>query len=1044
MKLRAVLSVFILLSVLGAVSRAPGAATICAPQILSDRTYGSSETDYFNNFTTNTAGGFVATGGTYAGTFPSAPFFGGFDVSLIHTDPTGAVDWQRYYGGTADEQGVSVVPTSDGGFIVGAYSTSGTTGNKSSPNYGSSDYWLIRVGPDGTKLWDKSYGGTDSDYLHAVIPMPAGGFLLCGDSYSGVGGNKTSPRLDERTYSADVWIVRTDADGNKLWEKSYGGTGEERFGAAVPTIDGGIMLGVASASDVTGNKTTLTLGGFDYWLLRLDANGEILWQQSYGGSDLDELRGMAPTSDGGFLLGGNSYSPAEGDKTTPSNGYADYWIVRIDASGAKLWENGFGGTDYETLQSVAATSDGGFLLGGTSYSAPGGNKTSAWRGRSDYWIVRVNSAGEKRWEESYGGLYEDYVGMALQTSDGSFLLGGTSDSTGRGNRTAPSLGSSDFWLLHLAPENPGDCDNDRVPDNVDQCLSTPLGDFSDAHGCGLTQICPCASPWPSPSNYVACVSSNSARLVADGVMTSEQRQSVLQAAMDTYCPPPPQGVLAFGLTNLVLGGPTVGTDDGGQLYVREADPSGNDGTSVQLGQADSGVFINPYSSVSSSYDDRWFMRGSAFGRVNGVEHAPVSRIRARKPYYEVYPAEVDLSPLGPASVTWQLWSSNTLVIETNVPEAVGELIVYSAESVGPRANPFWRMPDGSVGTLIEFTQPASENTTIVGPFGESHGDRIFVRANSPSNLVDYVSRVDIVIGGGLYGYDVLDERPGVFGRAHRVLGPGVLLPSIGRLQVDSLQSEEFIGVLIESRDEKRLDVTVEPISLSNELATLTFSLSGFFTDPADTVSALRFETSSNLTSISAFMMNTEPEGALDLRVYQAGAFQGQSRVTNSVEIATFPFSPEPQATKIIGIGGGVRPQDSVMIVSFTFDRVTSLRAADGQNWRGDHFQVIATGATNSSNTLRSLSVLTSRLPGFAITGEDSSGAPPAIAIHLAGPELTLAWPARNLPIVLEASETLPGTFTRVAADPVYQSGEYRVTLPASTTGNRFFRLRAAD
>ena len=97
------------------------------------------------------------------------------------------------------------------------------------------------------------------------------------------------------------------------------------------------------------------------------------------------------------------------------------------------------------------------------------------------------------------------------------------------------------------------------------------------------------------------------------------------------------------------------------------------------------------------------MRGSAFGKVNGVENAPVSRLRARKPYYEIYPVEVDLSPLQPASVTWQVWSNNTLVRETTVSDTIAVFTVYSSSSLGPRANPFWRMPVGIVGALIDFS-----------------------------------------------------------------------------------------------------------------------------------------------------------------------------------------------------------------------------------------------------------------------------------------------------------------------------------------------------
>jgi hypothetical protein len=311
-------------------------------------------------------------------------------------------------------------------------------------------------------------------------------------------------------------------------------------------------------------------------------------------------------------------------------------------------------------------------------------------------------------------------------------------------------------------------------------------------------------------------------------------------------------------------------------------------------------------------------------------------------------------------------------------------------------------------------------------------------------VVDYVSSVDVVVGGGLYGFEVVDERPGVFGRAHRVLGPALLVPSLGRLLINSQGEEQFVGVLIEARNERRLDVTLEPVSLATNRSRLTFSLSGFFTDPSDSVGHIVFETLSNTTSISTFLLHAPTESAVSVRVYRAGVLQGEYQTTNSLELGTFPVLPDGDDSKVIGVGGGARESDRAMIASFTLDRITSFRGADGQERLGDHIQIIGTNTQVKSQSLSALSVFTSLVPTFTITSEESAGAPPAIAIALAGTELALTWPARNLPIVLESSETLPGTFTPVTAVPVYQAGEYRVTLPASMTGNRFFRLRTAD
>jgi hypothetical protein len=442
-------------------------------------------------------------------------------VSAAETPPP--IEWQESFGGTGNDTGRSVVPTGDGGFVLGGRSASGASGNKTSGNYGLSDLWLVKIDAMGNKLWDKSFGGNDDEgfYYSALAATPDGGFLLGGDSFSGISGNKTSPRYGGYT---DSWLVKVDASGNKLWDKSFGGSGDyDVLYAIVSTDDGGALLGGVSTSGISGNKTSANYGAMDLWLVKIDASGNKLWDKSFGGSGGDGDVGgnflpyasIVPTGDGGFLIGGPSRSGVSGNKTSPNYGDYDYWLVKTDANGNKLWDRSFGGNNRDVLTTITPTPDGGFLLGGASesgisgnkitpnYSAPngtfddwlvkvdaggnklweksfgrngdeylysialtgdggivlGGFKACSFCGDLDFWLVKTDATGTKLWEQSFGGPYTSPTGVdvlrtVLSTEDGGFLLAGGSSSGISGNKTTPNYGASDFWVIKLAGPAP--------------------------------------------------------------------------------------------------------------------------------------------------------------------------------------------------------------------------------------------------------------------------------------------------------------------------------------------------------------------------------------------------------------------------------------------------------------------------------------------------------------------------------------------------------------------------------------------------------------
>lgn len=234
------------------------------------------------------------------------------------------------------------------------------------------------------KLWEKHFGANFNEGLSSIVPTADGGYLLGGTSYSGISNDKT----EASRGNDDFWILKTDADFNKVWDKRYGGSSTESLNFILPTSDGGYILSGDSESGISGDKTEASRGQSDFWIVKIDANGNKLWDKSFGGNRRDFLGGVYPVSDGGYLLIGSSESDISGDKTGVSRNLSDIedddcWIIKIDANGNKLWDKTYGGDLEDGLGAIIPTSDGGYLLGGYTNSTISGEVTVASKGSYD-------------------------------------------------------------------------------------------------------------------------------------------------------------------------------------------------------------------------------------------------------------------------------------------------------------------------------------------------------------------------------------------------------------------------------------------------------------------------------------------------------------------------------------------------------------------------------------------------------------------------------------------------------------------------------------
>ncbi len=350
-----------------------------------------------------------------------------------------------------------MIATSDGGVLLGGYSRSGQNGNKSAPNTGI-DYWVVKIDGNGSLVWDKTFGGTGGNFLSSMVSTSDGGVLLGGYSNSDQSGNKSAPnqvKSGSGTEGEDYWVVKIDGNGNKVWDKTFGGSDSDNLSSMIATSDGGFLLGGSSTSGQNGNKSAPKLSNgrnTDYWVVKIDGSGNKVWDKTFGGTDINELSSMITTSDGGFLLGGSSSSGNDGNKSAPNRGTVindDYWVVKIDGNGNKVWDQTFGGTGFDALSSMTATSDGGFLLGGYSRSSQNGNKSTPNKGSADYWIVKVDRSGNIVWDQTFGGTGFDGLHSMIAISDGGFLLGGYSDSGQGDDKSDTKRGEDDYWVVKI-------------------------------------------------------------------------------------------------------------------------------------------------------------------------------------------------------------------------------------------------------------------------------------------------------------------------------------------------------------------------------------------------------------------------------------------------------------------------------------------------------------------------------------------------------------------------------------------------------------------
>ncbi|MBP6825726.1 MAG: T9SS type A sorting domain-containing protein [Saprospiraceae bacterium] len=417
-----------------------------------EHSYGGSDWEQANSIRETSDGGFVAAGYSKSGDGDVSGNHGGEDYWVVKTDAEGNLQWEHNFGGSDNERAEDVRQTPDGGYIVAGYSRSadGDAGG----NKGAWDCWVLKLDAAGNLQWEQNYGGSGTDAAYAVQLTADGGYIVAGNTQSidgDVGGTNGG---------VDYWVLKLDASGNIQWEQNYGGSAQDAAYSIELTSDGGYVVAGASQSvngDVGGN-----LGAQDYWIIRLNASGDLLWERNYGGSNADLANEIQRTSDGGYVVAGNSFS-SDGD-VAGNNGIDDCWIVKLDDSGNLQWGKVYGGISYDEAESIRQTTDGSFLVAGLTRT-PEGNTGGTTIDNA--WIFKTDPSGNLLWQKRYGGTGIEQAYSILQTTDNGFVFCGVSD-LANGN-VGGNQGGLDVWIVKISPL-PGSIQGHVYLDNTENCI----------------------------------------------------------------------------------------------------------------------------------------------------------------------------------------------------------------------------------------------------------------------------------------------------------------------------------------------------------------------------------------------------------------------------------------------------------------------------------------------------------------------------------------------------------------------------------------------
>lgn len=411
---------------------------------------GGGSDDQGSSIIQTSDGGYVIAGSTWS------YGEGNYDVYVIKLDRSGNLQWTRTIGGEQDDHGNAIIQTSDGGYAIAGYTRSF--------GQGSSDVYVVKLDDSGNLEWTKTIGGADWDEGNAIVQTSDGGYLITGFTES----------FGE--LYADIYVVKLDGSGNLEWTKTISGASDEWGYSIIQTSDAGYaIVGVLSSGG----------GEWDVYVVKLDGAGDLQWAKAIGGTQDDYGYAIIQTTDGGYAIVGDTKSFKHWDR--------DVYVIKLDGSGNLEWTRIIGGVDEDGGKSILQTSDGGYVIVG--YTESFGQEE---RNDGDVYVIKLDGSGNLEWTRAIGGSDWDEGISVVQTSDGGYAIAGFTESFGQGGRDVYVVKLDEFGNLVSCPggcavDSGGEVGSGGIVATVEGEVSwggkVSSGGYVSSGGV-LTRICP--------------------------------------------------------------------------------------------------------------------------------------------------------------------------------------------------------------------------------------------------------------------------------------------------------------------------------------------------------------------------------------------------------------------------------------------------------------------------------------------------------------------------------------------------------------------------
>jgi hypothetical protein len=403
------------------------------------KTFGGSKNDVIHALIATPDGGYATFGYTQSNDFDLInKTTEGFDFWVMKFLADDTLQWSKTFGGSNDDRGYDIIATSEGGFALLGFSKS--SDGDVSKNAGNQDFWLTKITADGIISWQKTFGYAGSDAGITLLQTQDRGYLLTGvldvTASNGQGNSKNA----QKHAGGDIWVIKLNNSGDLEWSKYYGGSFTDTPFGVAETEDNSYIIAASSDSkdfNISNNK-----GSYDFWILKIASDGNLIWEKSFGGSEIDEARAISATNDGNFMIVGDTRSS---DKdVSNNNGGADLWMLKIASDGNLIWEKTIGSSSFDVARSISKTDDSGFIIAGNSRGSDAGFTNN---GQNDAWVLKVDANGNTVWQKFIGGSENDLLFDAIELNNQSIIAVG--ESTSANGDIKENKGFSDALVIKI-------------------------------------------------------------------------------------------------------------------------------------------------------------------------------------------------------------------------------------------------------------------------------------------------------------------------------------------------------------------------------------------------------------------------------------------------------------------------------------------------------------------------------------------------------------------------------------------------------------------